>query len=64
MEKTNVLLTPFKYFEWKAEMVIQFRSKCLYIVTMGNETETNFVVEKYKYLNKLDEAFGMLCLNI
>ena len=63
MEKTHVLLTPFNYFEWKDEMVIQLRSKGLYRVTMGTEVEPNFVVEKSKYFNRLDEEFGILCLN-
>ena len=63
MEQTHVFLTPINYFEWKAEMVIHLRSKGLYRVTMGTETEPNSVVEKSKYFNRLDEAFGMLCLN-
>ena len=63
MEKTRALITPFNYFEWKAEMVIQLRSKGLYKVTMGTELEPNSVVEKAKYFNRLDETFGMLCLN-
>ena len=63
MVHTHVFLTPFNYFEWKAEMVIQLRLKGLDRVTMGTETEPNSVVEKAKYFNRLDEAFGMLCLN-
>ena len=63
MEQTHVLLTPFNHFEWKAEMVIQLRSKGLYKVTMGTETEPNSAVDKSKYFNRLDEAFGMLCLS-
>ena len=36
MEKSHVtLLTPFNYFKWKAEMVIQLISIGLYRVTMG-----------------------------
>ena len=31
---------------------------------MGTETEPNSVVDKLKYFNRLDEAFGMLCLGI
>ena len=42
-------------------MVIQLRSKGLYWVTMGTETEPNSAVEKNNYFNRLDEAFGMLC---
>ena len=45
-------------------MVIQLSSKGLYRVTMGKEVEPNSVVEKSKYFNRLDEAFGMLCLSI
>ena len=40
------------------------RSKFLYIITMGTETEPNSIVEKSKYFNRLDEEFGMLCLSI
>ena len=64
MEQTHVLLTPFNYFEWKAEMVIQLRSKGLYRVTMRTEMEPNSTVEKSNFFNRLDEAFGMLCLII
>ena len=31
---------------------------------MGTENEPNSPVEKYKYFNRLDEAFRMLCLSI
>ena len=31
---------------------------------MGIEVEPNSAVEKSKYFNRLDEAFGMLCLII
>ena len=31
---------------------------------MGTEVEPNFTVEKDKYFNKLDEAYGFLCLSI
>ena len=40
------------------------KSKILYRVTMGTETEPNSVVEKLKYFNMLDEAFGIICLRI
>ena len=61
MEKNRALLTPFNYIEWKADMFIQLRSNGLYRLTMGTKLEPNFVVEKAKYFNRLDEAFGMLC---
>ena len=45
-------------------MVIHLRSKCLYKVTIGTEVKPNSVAEKSKNFNRLDEAFGMLCLSI
>ena len=45
-------------------MVIQMRSKCMYKVTMGIEVEPNSVIQKSKFFNRIDEAFGMLCLRI
>ena len=63
MEATNILITPFNFFDFKAKMVIQLRSKGLYKVTMGTEVEPNSAVEKAKYFNRLDEAYGLLCLS-
>ena len=31
---------------------------------MGIEVEPNSIVEKSNFFNRLDEAFGMLCLSI
>ena len=31
---------------------------------MGGKIEPNVVIEKEKYWNKLDEAYGFLCLSI
>ena len=45
-------------------MVIQLRSKGLHRFTMGTEVEPNSAVEKSKYFNRHDEAFGLLCLSI
>ena len=64
MEENHIFLTPINYFKWKVEMVIQLLSKGLYRVTMGTEVEPNSVVEKSKYFNRLDEAFGLLCIRI
>ena len=57
-------LTPFNYQEWNGYMEIQLRSKRLYNVTMDTTIEPNHVVDKQRYLNKMDEAFGFLCLSI
>ena len=64
IEENHVFLTPFNYFEWKTDMVIQLRAKGLYRVTMGTEVEPNSAVENSKYFNRLDEAFGLTCLII
>ena len=64
MEENHILITPFNFFKWKAEMVIQLRSKGLYRVSMGTEVEPNCVLEKAKYFNRLDEAYGLQCLSI
>ena len=56
-------MIPFNYFELNSKIVIHLRSKGLYRVTMGTEIDPNSVVEKAKYFNRLDEAFGMICLS-
>ena len=57
-------LTPFNYHQWKEDIEIQLRSKGLYRVTMDTEIDLNHVVDKERYWNKLNEAFGFLCLSI
>ena len=58
------LLIPFNYHQWKEDMEIQLRSKGLDKVTMDTEVEPNHVVDKEKYWNKLDEAYGFMFLSI
>ena len=41
MDSQKTILTPFNYFEWKAEMEILLRVKGLYRVTMATEAEPN-----------------------
>jgi len=57
-------LTPFNYHQWKGDMEIQLRAKGLYRVTMDTKVEPNHVVDKARYWNKMDEAFGFLFLSI
>ena len=63
-QSQKIILTPFNFFEWKAEMEILFRVKSLYRVTMETEAEPNVATEKIKWHNKRDEAYGLLCLSI
>ena len=63
-QSQKITLTPFNLFEWKVEMEIPLREKGLYRVTMAIEAEPNAAVEKIKWHNKRDEAYGLLCLII
>ena len=45
-------------------MEMQLRSKILFRLTMETEKEPIHYVEKEKYWNRIDEAFGFLCLSI
>ena len=63
-QSQKIILTPFKLFEWNAEMEIPLREKCLYNVTMEIEIEPNAAVKKIKWHNKRDEDYGLLCLSI
>ena len=45
-------------------MKIALHNKSLYKVTMGKEVKPLIVIENSKYLNKLDEAFGFMCIHI
>ena len=63
-QSQKIILTPFNLFEWKVEMEILLREKCLYRVTMETEPNPNATTEKIKWHNKRDEAYGLLCLSI
>ena len=63
-QSQKIILTPFNFFEWKLEMEILLRVKGLYRVTMAIEADPNAVVEKIKWHNRRDEAYGLLCLSI
>ena len=45
-------------------MQIVLCNKGMYMVTMGTEVEPQQHLEKLKYLNKLDEAIGFMCIDI
>ena len=63
-QSQNIILTPFKLFEWKAEIEVLLRVKGLYRVTMEIEADPNIAAEKIKWHNRRDEAYGLLCLSI
>ena len=45
-------------------MQVSLHKLGLFRMTMGREIETNHPIEKNKFLNQLDEAFGFLCTHI
>ena len=49
--------------DWMGDMHI-VQKKGLYRVTMGKEVEPQHPSKKSKYLNKLDEAYGFMCIHI
>ena len=59
-----IILTPFNYHEWKSKIGILFLTKGLYRVTLDLENDPNAVIEKDKWHNRLEEAYGLLCLSI
>ena len=59
-----MILAPFNYNEWKSEIGILLHSKGLYRVYLDLDNEPNVVVEKDKWHNRLDQAYGFLCLSI
>jgi hypothetical protein len=60
----QIILAPFNYYQWKTQIIILSRGKGFYRITMGIETEPHSAMEKAKWLNRMDEAFGLLCLSI
>ena len=64
MASSVPLLTPYNFPTWKSKMEIQLFSKGLYRVAMDTEVDPRSAIEKSRFLNKKDEAFGFLCLSI
>jgi hypothetical protein len=55
------ILTPYNFFAWKENMIMHLRGRGLYRLTMNTKTEPTSAIEKSKYLNRMDEAFGTIC---
>ena len=60
----TMILYPYNYHEWKVEINILLHNKGLYRVSMALENEPNYVVDKAKWHNRLDESYVFLCLSI
>jgi hypothetical protein len=55
------ILTPYNLFAWKEKMIMHLRRRGLYRLTMNTKIEPTSAIEKSKYLNQMDEAFGTIC---
>ena len=63
-QSQRIILNPINLFEWKDEMEILLRGKGFYRVTMSTKENPNAAVEKIKWHNRRDEAYGLLFLSI
>jgi hypothetical protein len=54
------ILTLYNLFSCKEKMTVHLLSRGLYRLTMNIETEPKSSIEKSKYLNRMDEAFGTI----
>ena len=64
MASSVPLLNPYNFHTLKSKMELQLYSKGLFRITMDTEVEPGSAIEKSRFLNKKDEAFGFLCLSI
>jgi hypothetical protein len=55
------ILRPYNFFAWKEKMIVHLRGRGLYRLTMDTETEPTSSIQKSKYMNQMDEAFGTIC---
>ena len=53
-------LTPFNYHQWKDDMKILLRTKHLFRLIEETEEEPESDKDKSKYMNRLDEAIGLM----
>ena len=63
-QSQKIVLTPFNFFEWKAEMEILLRVKGIYRVTMETKVQPKLAANKIKWHNRRDQAYALLCLSI
>ena len=58
------LLTPFNYHQWKDDMRILLRTKHLFRLIEETEGEPESDKDKAKYMNRLDEAIGLMLSSV
>ena len=58
------ILTALKYLDWREDMKISLCNKGLHMMTMGRAVKSHQYIEKLKHLDRIDEAFGYMCIHI
>ena len=58
------IITLFNYIDWRGNIYICLCNKGLYRMKLDREVEPQQYIEKSKFLNKLYEAFGFMCIHI
>lgn len=61
---SSILLTPFNYFEWKRKMITLLQSRGFTRIVEEKDAIPHQAEKRVKHLNKMDEAFGFICLHI
>ena len=62
--RKEFILTPYNYFAWEVKMEIFLWSRGLYSIFIPMEVDPTWSVKKFKYLNRMDEAYGSLYMNL
>ena len=60
----DIILTSSNYFSWKSRMEDVLRSRGLFRITSGKETEPTNDDKKIKWENRCDEACGLIWMSI
>ena len=60
----DIILTSSNYFSWKSRMEDVLRSRGLFRITLGKETEPTDDDKKIKWENRCDEARGLVEMSI
>ena len=58
------LLTPFNYHQWKDDMRVLLHTKHLFRLIEEIEEEPELDKDKAKYMNRLDEAIGLMQFSV
>ena len=61
---TPQILTPLNYLDCREDMQVSLPNKGYFRIILRREVEPHHPVERNKFLNYLDEAFGYLCTHI